>query len=93
MDHLIKHIRKELRTHTFDYLLLLSAGVVFLVTLEIFKGQRFLEFIVLLGFASFYIIWGMYHHIIDQTLHLKNVIEYVFIGFIIIFLVKLIIFP
>lgn len=93
MQHLIKHLQHELRTHTFDYLLLFTAGVMFLLALEVFKGHRFLEFIILIAFASFYIIWGMYHHILDQSFHLKNIIEYVFIGFIIIFLVRILIFP
>lgn len=89
----MKQIHHEFSIHKFDYLLFLTAGVFFLLALQIFKGERLLEFIILLAFCSFYIIWGMYHHVIDRTIHLKNIIEYVFIGFIIIFLVKLIIFP
>jgi hypothetical protein len=46
-----------------------------------------------LAFTSFYIIWGIYHHIVDNSLHLKTLIEYILIGFTIIFLLKIIILP
>jgi hypothetical protein len=46
-----------------------------------------------LGFASFYIVWGIYHHIIEDTLHLKTVIEYILIAFTIVFFLKILIFP
>lgn len=87
------HIKKELKKHIFDYLLLCTAGVFFLIAINLFKGERLLEFIVLFAFVSFYIIWGIYHHIIENTLHLKTVIEYILIAFTIIFLMKIIIFP
>jgi hypothetical protein len=93
MKKFFKHIIKEIQMHTFDYILFLTAGAFFIISLQIFKGERLLEFMILLAFTSFYIIWGMYHHVVENTVQLKNIIEYVLIGFIIIFLVKLIIFP
>ena len=87
------HLKKELKNHFFDYLLLITAGIFFLILLNIFRGQGVIEFIVLVSFAFFYIIWGVYHHIINETLHLKTVIEYILIAFIIIFLLKIIILP
>lgn len=93
MKHLTVYIKKELKKHAFDYLLLFTAGIFFLVSLNVFKGDRLLEFIILLAFASFYIIWGIYHHIIEDTLHLKTVIEYILITFTIVFLLKIMIFP
>jgi hypothetical protein len=84
---------KELQKHMFDYLLLFTAGLFFLVSLSVFKGERLIEFIILFAFTSLYIIWGIYHHIIEDTLHLKTVIEYILIGFTIMFLMKIIIFP
>lgn len=91
--HITRHIRAEMKNHSFDYLLLVTAGIFFLIALNVFKGERFLEFIFLTAFASFYIIWGIYHHIIEDTLHLKIVIEYILIAFTLIFLLKVIIFP
>jgi len=87
------HLKKELKNHLLDYLLLITAGIFFLILLNIFRGQRIIEFIVLVSFALFYIIWGVYHHIINETLHLKTVVEYILIAFIIIFLLKIIILP
>lgn len=93
MKQLIKHIHKEIDKHAFDYLLFLTAGIFFLVATHIFRGERFIEFIILLAFVSFYIIWGIYHHIIENTLHLKVVLEYILIGFTILFLIKILILP
>ncbi len=93
MRHFISHIRVEFKTHLFDYLLLFTAGVFFLMSLMVFKGDRLLEFIILLAFVSFYIIWGIYHHIITDSLHLKTVIEYILIAFTIVFMLKILILP
>jgi len=87
------HLKKELKNHLFDYLLLITAGIFFLILLNIFRDQRTIKFIILVSFAFFYIIWGIYHHIINETLHLKTVVEYILIAFIIIFLLKIIILP
>lgn len=91
--HAAHHLKKEVKGHLFDYLLLLTAGVFFLMAVNIFRWERFLEFIFLTAFASFYIIWGIYHHIMEDTLHLKIVIEYILIAFTLIFMLKIIIFP
>jgi hypothetical protein len=89
----IYHLNKELKNHLYDYLLLITAGIFFLILLNIFHGERMIEFIILISFAFFYIIWGIFHHIINETLHLKTVVEYILIAFIIIFLLKIIILP
>ena len=93
MKHLIVHIRKELKKTLFDYLLLVTAGTLFLLSLNMFKGERLLEFIILFIFISFYIIWGIYHHIIEDSLHLRTVVEYILIAFTLMLLLKLIILP
>lgn len=79
---------KELRKHLIDYLILITSGVFFLIFLKIFQGEKILSFIILLLFGSFYILWGIYHHAVSKTLHLKNVIEYILIGFTVILLIK-----
>lgn len=91
--HVTHHLKKEVGSHLFDYLLLSTAGVFFLMALNIFKGERLMEFIFLTAFASFYIIWGIYHHIMEDTLHLKIVLEYILIAFTLIFMLKIIILP
>ena len=93
MKDLAQFVHREFKTHTFDYLLFTTAGIFFLISLNIFKGERLIEFVILLAFTSFYIIWGIYHHIIENTLHFKIVLEYILIGFPILFLLKLLILP
>jgi len=44
MNGIIKYLNHEVKKHTFDYLLLVTAGIFFLVSINIFKGERFLEF-------------------------------------------------
>ena len=55
--------------------------------------ERLLEFIILFIFISFYIIWGIYHHIIEDSLHLRTVVEYILIAFTLMLLLKIIILP
>ncbi len=92
-QHILKHTKTELEQHLFDYLLLISAGVFFLIAINALSGQRLLEFLILFAFVSFYIIWGVYHHIIKGDLHLKIVLEYILIGFTLMFLLKILILP
>ena len=93
MKHIANYIQKEIKKHSFDYLLFATAGIFFLLALNIFRGERLIEFIILLSFTSFYIIWGIYHHIIEDSIHFKIVLEYVLIGFTILFLLKILILP
>ena len=86
-------MKNKLKKHLFDYLLLITAGIFFLIATNIFKGERFFEFVIILAFACIYIIWGFYHHIFHNSFRLKVVIEYILIAFTIIFLLKIIIFP
>ena len=92
-ENMFSHLYKEFKQHGFDYLLLITAGICFLISIQIFRGERLLEFLMLLLFVSFYIIWGVYHHTINKNIHLKTILEYVIIGFTIIFLLKTIVLP
>jgi len=93
MAYIHHHLKKEFKNNLLDYLLLITVGVFFIMAINFFKGERLIEFIFLLLFASFYIIWGIYHHILEDSLHLKIVVEYILIAFTLIFLLKIIIFP
>lgn len=87
MTRLKTLIKKSL---TFDYLILLAAGILFLIALRIFVGERFKSLLAIIAFTSFYILWGIYHHSKEDHLHLKNVLEYILIGFTILFFLILI---
>jgi len=93
MRQLKIYIQSEFRKYSLDYLILLTSGVFFLSAVYLFKGEKTSQFFVLLSFVSFYIIWGIYHHVIDETLHLKTVVEYILIGFCFLFFLKFIILP
>lgn len=93
MDNVIKHIRSEFKKHRIDYLLLGLTGIFFLVGLYLGRGQRIIEFIVTLAFCAFYIVWGIYHHATKHILRLPIVIEYILIGFLVLFLLRFILLP
>lgn len=93
MKEFIHFLKKEMVPHAFDYSLFAFSGIIFLMAMSAFRGQPFWETIALFVFISFYIVWGIYHHILDGSIHLKTVIEYMLIGFTIFFLIKIILFP
>ncbi len=92
MHKLIKAMHKELHAHFLDYLVLITGGVFFLLLLKTLSADKTSMFIVILLFTSFYIVWGVYHHTSTKTLHMKNVVEYILIGFIVLFLVTTFLF-
>ncbi len=93
MKKIFIYLKKEFNKNLFDYLFLITAGIFFLISVNLLRGERLLQFLVLLAFVAFYIVWGIYHHIAENSLHLKTVIEYILIGFTLIFLLKIVILP
>jgi hypothetical protein len=81
-------MKKELQKHLADYLILITSGVFFLIFLRSFSGGRQTMFVAVLVFSSFYILWGIFHHTANKNLHLKNVIEYILIGFLVLFVIE-----
>ena len=92
MRLLLNYIKSEVRLHLFDYLVLLTVSGLFLVLLQIFSYSRFYVFLITMGYSTIYIIWGTYHHARKRDLHLKNVLEYTIIGFIVLLFSILIIY-
>lgn len=92
MQLLLNHIKSEVRLHLFDYLVLITTSCLFLVLLTIVSNSRLYVFLITLGYSILYIIWGTYHHARKRDLHLKNVLEYIIIGFIVILFSLLIIY-
>lgn len=89
MNDFIHHATKELKKHTYDYLILFTMGIFFITFLKLFQGERFYTFVTILIFVFSYIIWGIFHHTKTRTLHIKNVVEYILIGFTILFLLQI----
>ncbi len=90
MKKFINHFKKEVKEHSLDYLFLTTGAVFFIIFLNAFSNERMLMFITIIAFSSFYIIWGIFHHSKSKTLHLKNMLEYILIAFLIIFIIKII---
>ncbi len=56
MNHVLQHVHRELKKHSSDYLLFATACIFFLIALNIFRGERLIEFIILLAFTiSFFL--------------------------------------
>lgn len=93
MTHFIHTIQMELKKHLFDYLLLVTGGVVFLLFLRLFNGYRTYSFIIISLFVGYYIYWGQYHHTRTKQVRLTHIVEYILIGFTVLFLLLLLIQP
>lgn len=89
MKNFANHLLKELKTHLLQYLILITVGVFFLLMLNLFAENKIQQFFVLTLFISFYIVWGIIHHLIEKTLYLKIVIEYILIGAVFLFLLQI----
>ena len=75
-----KGLQVELRG-PFVYLLFLSSGkIFFLMFLRFFQGDKFASYMTVLTFSSFYVVWGIGHHMRDDSVNLKNVLEYILIS-------------
>lgn len=78
--HMRKALEAELGTHYVDYLVLSTGTVFFLIFLKFFQGEKFASYLTVLTFSSFYVVWGIAHHLRDESIHLKNVLEYILIS-------------
>ncbi len=87
---MITFFLKNLKKYFIDYLIFITVGILFITLLSFFKGNRFEQFIIITLFVNLYIFWGVFHHIKLNRLNLKIVVEYIIIGFLTIFLLKLI---
>lgn len=88
MNHFIKHIVREIRTHTIDYIILFSTGIALIIAIQTSSGNKTLAFVYFLIFATGYILWGLFHHYKLRSLHLKNIVEYILIVFILLYLLQ-----
>ncbi|MCL4374694.1 hypothetical protein M1523_02430 [Patescibacteria group bacterium] len=89
MRHLLNLIKRELGSAPGQYLWLIIMGMVFLTLLSVFQGQRTVTILLVIGFSFVYMTWGLIHHGRSRTLHLKNVLEYIIIGFTFCFIILL----
>lgn len=93
IKYFLIHLFYEIKKHLFQYLVLLTGAVFFLLLFNLFKESRRSKFLILTLFVLFYISWGIIHHHLEKTLHLKVVVEYILIGAITLFLLKVLLIP
>lgn len=86
--HGIKKIKADLKRHGLEYALFLTSSVIFIAFLSLFKGQHTKQFFISMIFIAYYVLWGIIHHMRDQSLHLKIVLEYIIIGGLALFLLQ-----
>jgi len=79
-DSIAKTIKNDIKTHVLEYLVLLTTAIFFVVLLAIFRGSQTKQLIIVGLFTIYYVVWGVIHHSRDQSLSLKIVLEYIFIG-------------
>lgn len=91
MKHLVLTIKKDLKEHPTDYLVLFTLGVIFLILLRVFQGQKILSLVACSAFVVGYIVWSAHHHGKYKILEFKNMVEYILIGTTILFLILLLI--
>ncbi|MCS7093081.1 MAG: hypothetical protein NZL96_01450 [Patescibacteria group bacterium] len=90
MKTLVGQVIKELKRNSLDYLILVLGGFIFLIFLSLFQGERLINFLIIVAFAGFYILWGIYHHSKKDFVKGKILIEYILIAFTVLFLLKII---
>ena len=89
---IVSRTENDIKHHVFEYLLLVTSAILFIVFLSIFKGQHSKQFIIAGLFILYYVIWALIHHARDQSLHLKIVLEYVVIGALAFFVFRTLLF-
>lgn len=90
--NVITKAENDIKHHLFEYLLLITSGIFFIVFLAIFRGQHSKQFIIASLFILYYVLWALIHHARDQSLHLKIVLEYLIIGALAFFVFRTLLF-
>ncbi|MGB4966249.1 MAG: hypothetical protein WBO77_04035 [Microgenomates group bacterium] len=70
------------------YLVLGSIAALLLVALYYSRGNNQVQFYIVSLFVAIYVIWGVLHHIIDNSLRLSVVLEYILLSATALFLLK-----
>lgn len=89
MKHVKKYLYRELKTHSFQYMVLGTAFIMMLILVSLLRGYRSAQYTILLFGIIFYIAWGITHHSSEKTLKLEIVVEYILIGGTVLFLITM----
>ena len=67
---------KKTKIHLIQYLTLLAILGAGFYGILLFKNNKDLQILSVMVMSFAYLIWGIAHHLIEKTFHLKIVIEY-----------------
>ncbi|MBI2327903.1 hypothetical protein HYU92_06320 [Candidatus Curtissbacteria bacterium] len=67
---------------TIAHLLLLLAFLIGIFAVYNLRFQPIYQFVVILGFATFYVCWGLVFHTLKKDLETKLFLEYLVLGLI-----------
>lgn len=76
------------KKHYLWYLVLASIALLLIAAMIVMQGNKMIQFTIASLFICVYIAWGIFHHIMDRTLRLPVVLEYILIGSTAFFLLK-----
>lgn len=60
----------------FDYLILTTLISVAIVFVLLFNGTRLIQLLTIILLSLLYVLWGIFHHYKEGTLHKRIIFEY-----------------
>lgn len=79
---MLKTLQKDVQKHNLQYLILFSGLLLGAVAYFAFLGLPFYRVAAVILTGVFYFSWGIIHHLLLKDLHIKIVLEYLFISII-----------
>lgn len=80
------HLKSEIKRHWIDYGTLALASFLTIFLVWKYQGSSDVQFSVFIVFAIYYVIWGVVHHIRDNSWTIKVILEYFLISSILLLL-------
>lgn len=74
------YLKAEASKHWIDYSTLALASVMTIFLVWRYQGAADIQFSVFIVFAIYYVVWGVVHHLRDNTWTVKVVLEYILIS-------------
>jgi hypothetical protein len=81
-------MKKERFHHLFSYLTLFTILGIGSLSFYLYKGAPDNQFLLVVTTSFLYFFWGVMHHLLEDDLHPKIVVEYLFISLLAIFLLR-----
>jgi c-di-AMP phosphodiesterase-like protein len=69
-------MKKPLRS-IIDYLFLTIIVSVAILLILLFNGSKYIQQVIVLSLSILYIVWGMIHHLKQNTFQARIILEYV----------------